>query len=110
MQYISAGRFIQEPAGNKAQPYIIRPRTATPRRMSVCIMEQGRKSVLSKHNTSRDYLRNEKNSKGIKTPRDKTKVPLFIKGNNVINANKSREELKKKISHDKTHPAKRKTS
>ncbi len=71
MQYISSGKFQQENMPNKPQPYINRPKTATPtpRRLSVCIIEHGRKSALAKENPSKEPVKANNYSKGCKTPR-----------------------------------------
>ena len=56
MQFITSGRFVPEPV-NRNQPLIARAKTATPtpRRMSACLIEQGRRSVAnSKENPSKD--------------------------------------------------------
>ena len=57
---------MQDCISNKNNVSVNRYKTATPtpRRMSACIMEQGRKSV-AKENASRDYGR----VSGCKTPK-----------------------------------------
>jgi len=57
--------------------------------MSVCLMEQGRRSV-AKENASKDMIK-----QGCKTPRDKNKS-LFVKGSNIVKSQTSKYDVKKK--------------
>ena len=87
VQFVTGGKAAQEVGSmrNSLGGNRVRAATPTPRRMSVCLMEQGRRSV-AKENASRDYCR----VSGSKTPKERSK-PLFVKGSNIVKATKSRE-------------------
>ena len=85
MQYISSGKFIPDSFNGRQTNILFRPKasTPTPRRLSVTLLQQGRKSVTMRENPLRDLSRNQK----LESPKSKNKS-LFVKGTNVVKPKK----------------------